>query len=116
MAKKTIWMNEPLTRLNDSLEKVGGRGGKFSSRLGDVVERYDLIIRLTPVPHLSDTEKMILGEVICGSALSAASIKWMHDSVLDCASGTQEEQHELSRKIVALTAAERIALIESLGL
>ncbi|QHZ51213.1 hypothetical protein [Paenibacillus larvae] len=115
MARKQIWMNPPLVKLAAECGKANGREGKFSARLGDVVERFDIIMKLTPAPEMNDIEKMILGEVVCGSALSPVTIKYMPESIMDAATGTEEEREALSRKVTTWSAAERIAAIESLG-
>ncbi|MCG7407673.1 hypothetical protein MH117_09580 [Paenibacillus sp. ACRRX] len=112
MARKQIWMNPPLEKLAEECGKAKGRDGKFSTRLGDIVERYDLIMRLTPAPELSDNELMIMGEVILGSALTTVSLKYMHESILDAASGTADERQALHGKATSWSIAERIALIE----
>lgn len=114
--RKQIWMNPPLERLSEQCGKAKGRDGQFSRRLGDVVERYEILIKLTQAPAMTDEEKMILGEVVCGSELSTLTVKYMHESVLDCASGTENERQTLATKIKSWSAAERIAAIESLGL
>ena len=115
MARKQIWMNPPLEKLAEECGKAKGRDGKFSARLGDVVERYDIIMKLTTTPELTDIEKMILGEVVCGSALSTVTIKYMHESIMDAATGTEEERKSLSNKVESWSAVERIMAIESLG-
>ncbi|QHZ52292.1 hypothetical protein [Paenibacillus larvae] len=115
MSRKHIWMNPPLERLAAECGKANGREGKFSARLGDVVERFDIIMKLTPAPEMNDIEKMILGEVVCGSALSVVTVKYMPESIMDAATGTAEEREILSSKVGGWTAAERIAAIESLG-
>jgi len=115
MARKQIWMNPPLERLAEQATGKG-RDGTFSHRLGDIVERYEVIIKLTTAPELTDTEKMIIGEVVCGSIINPTTIRHMGESVMDCASGTNEERKVLRDKIIKLSPSERIALIESLGL
>ncbi|MDT2262233.1 hypothetical protein P7H06_25885 [Paenibacillus larvae] len=72
-------------------------------------------MKLTPVPELSDIEKMILGEVVCGSVLSTVAVKYMPESIMDAATGTAEERMTLRDKVITWSAAERIAAIESLG-
>lgn len=115
MSRKNIWMNPPLERLAE--QAIGkGRDGTFSRRLGDIVERYEVIMRLTPAVELSDTEKMILGEVVCGSVINPTTIRHLPESVMDCATGSPEERAVLRDKVIKLSPAERIALIESLGL
>jgi hypothetical protein len=115
MARKTIWMNPPLERLAEECGKANGREGKFSARLGDIVERFDILMKLTPIPVLSDTEKMILGEAFCGSTLSGVTIKYMPESIIDTTKGTEAERIALRDKVATWSSAERIAAIESLG-
>lgn len=114
--RKQIWINPPLERLIEQCGHAKGRDGKFSRRLGDVVERYETIIKLTPVPELTDDEKMILGEVICGSIISPLTINRMDESVMYCATGTEVERQALSEKVSNWSVAERMAVIESLGI
>lgn len=116
MPKKTIWLNPPLERLAEECGKAKGRDGKFSSRLGDIVERFDLIIKLTLTPELNETERMILGEVLCGSTLTTVSIRYLHESILEAVTGSEEERRSLSVKASKWSAAEVIAVIESLGI
>lgn len=130
MGAKNVWLNPPLERLQSKLDtekkgKKAGRGGGFSAKLGDIVGRYELIMAMTPAIELTNEEKMILSEVICGSALSSGeeygtpamtALKYMHDSVLDCATGTESERKELSDKIAKLSPTERMAIVEALGL
>lgn len=115
MARKQIWMNPPLERLAEKCGKGKGREGKFSGRLGDVVERFDIIMKLTPTPEMSDVEKMILGEVIYGSALTPTIVKYMNEAVMDAATGSEDERKSLSDKIQTWSVAERVAAIESIG-
>jgi len=116
MGKKTIWMNDSLIKLAADVGNAKGRAGKFSARLGDIVERYELVIRLTPVPELSDIEKTILDEVILGSTLTPTTIRYMPEAIMDCDAGSVDERISLHDKIASWTPAERIAVIEALGL
>lgn len=130
MGRKTIWMNPPLQKIADAVDSEGagkkqGRGGGFSPRLGDIVGRYDVIMRMTPAPDLTEAEIEILSEVLAGSAIVSGSeydtpaitvLKFMHMSILDCASGTEADRKALSKKAEKWTAAEKIAIVESLGL
>lgn len=114
--RKQIWMNPPLERLNEQCGKAKGRDGQFSRRLGDIVERYDVLIKLTPVPELTDEEKMILGVVICGGVLSHLTVKYMDESVIESGAGNADTLKQLSDKVRSWSMAERIAVIESLGI
>jgi len=114
MSRKQIWLNPPLERLAEQCTGKG-RDGTFSRRLGDIVERYEVLMKLTMVQELSDTEKMIIGEVICGSVITPTTIRHMSESIMDCATGTKEERTVLSKAIKTLSMTERMAVIESLG-
>jgi hypothetical protein len=109
MAKKTIYTNPPIERLVESSPPM-----KFSQRLGEVVERYELIMKLTDLPSFSDDEIMILSEVVCGSAVNATMVRAMHIAIYD-AQGNDDAKKALADKIEKLYPAQRIKLIESLG-
>ena len=113
MAKtKQVYMNAPLVRL-EAETKEGGES--FSARLGEIVERYGILIDLEELPDFSEEETAILSECICGSAIDRRKVRGLHLDVLDAASGTQEERDVLSERIAGMTAGQRIKLIETLG-
>ena len=107
--RKNIYMNPPLDQL---LEET--KPGKFSQRIGDVVERYNVIMKLTDLPEFTDDETMILSEVICGSTITPTMIRLMHWSVMDT-QGDIDVKKSLADKIELLSPAQRIKLVESLG-
>jgi hypothetical protein len=111
MSRKQIWLNPPLERLAEQCGQAKGRDGKFSARLGDIVERYEAIMANTPIPAMTDEEKMILGAAVCGSVLSTITIKYLHEGISDLGI---PGAIELAEKVQEWTAAERIAAIESL--
>ena len=113
MAKtKQVYMNPPLVRL-EAETKEGGES--FSARLGEIVERYGILLDLEALPEFSEDEMEILSEVICGSAIDRRKIRGLHLDVLDASTGTVEEREELNRKVAEMGAGERLALIERLG-
>ena len=116
MGAKTIWMNPPLEKLAEecSQDKNNtGRNGKFSRRIGDIVERYDVIIKLTPPPNLTVEERMILGIVICGKPVSPIMLRHMGESILDSNAAPEEELKALAKRANSWSAAEKILVIES---
>lgn len=113
--KRTIYMNEPLESLAAETQAGDRRNGGFSRRLGEIVDRYDIIMSMTDLPEFTDTETSILSEVICGSVIDARKIRGLHLDVVDAESGTPEQRAKLLRKIEALSAAQRIKLIENMG-
>lgn len=113
MAKtKQVYMNPALVELEADVKEVGA---SFSARLGEIVERYGILIDLEELPDFSEAETEILSEVICGAAIDRRKVRGLHLDVLDAASGTQEEREELSRKVEEMGAGARLALIERLG-
>ena len=113
MAKtKQVYMNPALAGLE---AEVKARGGSFSARLGEIVERYQILLDLEVLPNFSPEELTILGEVICGAGVDRRKVRGLHLDVLDAASGTQEERDVLSAMIAGMTAGQRIKLIEMLG-
>ena len=115
MGKKTIYMNPPLETLAEKTKGESRRAGGFSAALGDIVERYQILIDLTALPSFSDDEIGILSETICGSVIDTRKIRGLHLDVLDCASGTPETRRYLSELIEDMSAGERLALIEKMG-
>ena len=113
MAKtKQVYMNAPLVRL-EAETKEGG--GSFSARLGEIVERYGILIDLEDLPDFSEAETGILSECICGAAIDRRKIRGLHLDVLDAATGTREDRETLSRKVEEMGAGQRLALIEKMG-
>lgn len=114
--KRTIYMSEPLERLAEETRGDSRRTSGFSRRLGEIVERYRIMLELDTPPELTETELAIMGEVLSGSVIDRRKIRGLHLDVLDAATGTPDDRQQLSGKIEALTAGQRLALVESLGL
>ena len=113
MAKtKQVYMNPALAGLEADVKETGA---SFSARLGEIVERYQTLLDLEKLPEFSEEETMILSEVICGSTIDRRKVRGMHLDILDAATGTQEERNALSAKVEAMTAGQRLKLIETLG-
>ena len=109
---KQIYMNAPLAGLEAD---VKAHGGSFSARLGEIVERYQILLDLEELPDFSMTETEILSEVICGAGVDRRKIRGFHLDILDAATGTREERETLSRKVAGMSAGQRLALIEKIG-
>lgn len=111
--KRTIYMSEPLERLADETRGDSRRTSGFSRRLGEIVERYDIIMKLTPEPPKFSQEEMhILGEVLAGARISAGFIHSLGFEVQDSVLETPEIREALAKKIDAMTAAEKVKMIE----
>ena len=115
MGKKTIYMNPPLEILAEKTKGESRRAGGFSAALGNIVERYQVLLDLTTLPAFTDDETFILSEAICGSIIDARKIRGLHLDVLDCASGTPALRKSLSKRLEAMTPGECLALVESMG-
>lgn len=115
--KRTIYMSTPLERLAEETRGNSRRTSGFSRRLGEIVERYQIMLDLDTdtLPELTDAELAIMGEVICGSVIDRRKIRGLHLDVLDAELGSPEGKKALSEKIAALTAGQRLALVEKLG-
>lgn len=113
MAKtKQVYMNDPLVELEADVKETGA---SFSARLGEIVERYQILLDLEELPDFSEEETAILSECICGSAIGRRKIRGLHLDVLDAVTGTAEERNTLSAKVEKMTTGQRIALIEKMG-
>lgn len=114
--KRTIYMSDPLVRLAEKTRGDSRRTSGFSRRLGEIVERYQIMLDLDTPPELTDTELAIMGEVLCGAVIDRRKIRGLHLDVLDAAVGSDDDRKQLYKKIEALTAGQRLALVESLNL
>ena len=113
MAKnKQIYMSPALTELETEMKE---RGGRFSARLGEIVERYGILLSLEEVPEFTEDEIEVLSEMVCGSYINCRKIRGLHLDALDVASGTEESRRAVSSKIEKMTAGQRITLIEKMG-
>lgn len=113
MAKtKQVYMNDALTELEADVKE---RGGSFSARLDQIVERYQILLDLEELPEFSEEEMDILNEVVFCNKIDRRKIRGLHLDVLDAATGTWEERETLSRKVQEMGAGARLALIEKMG-
>lgn len=113
--KKMIYLSDPLYKLAEETKGTSRRTSGFSARLGEIVQRYDILLRLTPAPELSDGERQIMGDVLCGTYIDASEVNGLYLDVLDSVIGTKEERQTLSDRIKAMTAGERLKLIETVS-
>jgi hypothetical protein plarl_15484 len=111
MAKKMISLGASTEAL---AEKMRQERGNFSGRLDEIVERYNILLDLEALPDFSEEEVAILGEALGGSAIDRRRVRGLHLDVVDAAMGTPQEREALSAKIEALTAGQRLKLIETL--
>ena len=114
--KRTIYMSEPLERLAEETRGDSRRTSGFSRRLGEIVERYQIMLELDTPPELTEAELAIMGEVLYGAVIDRRKIRGLHLDVLDAATGTPDDRKQLSAKIEGLTAGQKLALIEKIGI
>lgn len=112
MKNKTIYMNEPLEKLEAATKK---QGVPFSSRLGEIVERYEIIMDLETVPEFTSEEMEILSEVICGAVIDRRKIRGLHLDILDATLGSPSEKEKLYEKIEPMTPGQLLKVIEQMG-
>lgn len=113
MAKtKQVYMNPALAGLEADVKETGT---SFSARLGEIVERYGILIDLEELPEFSEDEMEILNEVIWGNIVNRRKVRGLHLDVLDAATGTQAARNALSAKVAEMTVGQRLALIEKIG-
>ena len=113
--KKMIYLSDPLYKLAEETKGTSRRTSGFSARLGEIVERYNIIMRLTPEPPEFSREEMhILGEVLAGAKISAALINSLDYEIQDSVLETPEIREALAKKINAMPAAEKVKMIEEL--
>ena len=113
MAKnKQIYMSPALMELETEMKS---KGESFSARLGEIVERYGIILSLEEIPEFTEDEIEVLSEMVCGSYINCRKVRGLHLDALDVASGTEESRRAVSEKIEKMTAGQRLALIEKMG-
>lgn len=111
MAKKrtSIYLAPPLTRVEENLAE----GRSLSARLATIAERYALIC--SQAPTLNDQERHLLGNTLSGSLVEPLLIKHLDDELEDSDAGDLSALRDLAARVRAMSYAERVALIESLG-
>ena len=105
--RKDLWMNPPLERVLKSATN-------FSRRLGDIVDRYELILKSAEAPIITKKERMILIDAFGSTIINETAIKNMDENILQSQVGTQEERKELAEKITRLNIVEKILIIEKI--
>ncbi len=110
MSKKTIWLNPPLQQLLSENQE-----GNFSRRLGDIVERYNVIMSIVVplMPEFSPEEFIILKDLLLkNKRITAVFIDSMPKYIDLITSGSLSDRNALKIKIEGLTPIARMALIE----
>ena len=109
---KQVYMNTGLSELESEMKE---NGGSFSARLGEIVERYQMILDLEALPEFSEDEMEILNEAVFCNKVDRRKVRGLHLDVLDAATGTQAARNALSAKVAEMTVGQRLALIEKIG-
>jgi hypothetical protein len=113
--KKMIYTGDALDRLAEETKGKNRRTSNFSPRLEEIVERWYVMKDLYIPPEFSDVEVGILSEVICGSTIDRRKIRGLQLDILDSVVGNEKERLLLSKKIEAMSPADRIMLCEYFG-
>ena len=103
--KKLIYLNPALKELDEKTKT-----GKFSMRLGTIVEQYNLVNELTTTPDLSKTEKLILKELLRKHDFIVPMIQCMPQLVLMCSFGSEEERKNLAKVLSEVGLITRVKL------
>jgi hypothetical protein len=112
MARKNVYMNEALEHLE---EEVKGTETNFSSRLGEIVGRYQILLELEELPKLTPIEQDIMNNVIWGNIIDRRKVRGLHLDILDAELGTHQEREALSTRIAECTIGQRLKLIEQVN-
>ncbi|CAW92205.1 hypothetical protein [Streptococcus equi] len=110
--KKSIYINGALEKVYDECNN-GSRNRKFSGRVTDIVERYDILMALTEIPELTPEQKMILGEAILGGFMDRNKIRYLPDAIADT---DLDGCLALAKIVKDLDYTQRIKLIESINI
>lgn len=103
----------PSPKLRADLEARRGTEG-VTGRLNQIFDRYELLT--AKAPALTEQETLLLGNTLMGAYLEPLLIKYLDDELMDSDAGDPEECKALALRIRDMTLAERVALIERLGL
>lgn len=107
--RKTIRLN------STGLQEIAAKGGNFSQRVAEVVDRYTLLLNMTDLPDFTDREKVALGELLLSAELTRSKIKGLALDAEDLGPElTDEEKQTLIDKLRPLSPAQVIKLLESL--
>ena len=114
-SRRNIYMNPPLDALAEKINETGkGRDGKFSRRLGDIVERYAVLQELVPAPEMTDVEIEILGAVICGSPVTKTQVRLLPEYIMDSGAFSPDDRKIFADKVNSWSFAERLMAIEAI--
>lgn len=102
-----VYLNAPLEKLSEQVKQNKNVGG-FSRRLGELVNEFNVIMTLTELPAFSPEELSNIGEIVLGCEINASKVAGLHLDALEIG------KPELSKKIEALSPAQRIKLIEKI--
>lgn len=108
--RPSIYLSPPLERVYEALRE----GQSLSARLATIAERYQLICGQAPA--LTDAERDLLGNTLSGSLVEPLLIKHLDDELLDSDAGDPSALKDLAARVKDMSYAERVALIESVGL
>lgn len=107
--RRNIYLNDPLMKL---AEKTASAKGGFSRRLGEIVERYEALLNLEPIPNFSTDELSIVSDTVSSGYVTSQTVESLHIDVQYSPAGSDEERQALSKKIESMSPGQRLVLIE----
>ncbi len=107
--KVSIWMTDQMMELKQTPPDLRS----FSRRVGDTIERYDILLKLEGDPEMSGQEKVTLGEALLGGYMDKNKIKYLHENIADT---EMDGSAEFSKRVESWSYTKRMAAIESLGI
>lgn len=110
MAKKSsVYFGPPLVALTSDLKESDSVSGKINR----MAERYSAIIKRHTI-ELTDVEKEILGNCLCGTFADPLLIRHLADEVEDSDFTDMDEAKTLISKLRDASFADLVATVESL--
>jgi len=108
--RPSIYLSPPLETVVDNLRD----GQSLSARLAEIAERYQLVC--SQAPTLTDQERDLLGNTLSGSFVEPLLIKYLDAELEDSDAWDPSALRDLATRVRDMSYAQRVALIESLGL
>lgn len=111
MAKKSsIYFGQPLEALTANV----GENDSVSGRINRMADRYAAILKRHSI-DLTDAEREILGNCLCGSFVEPLLIRHLADEVEDSDWADMPEAKSLCAKLRDASFADLVSIVESLG-
>ena len=107
----SIHLNPPLKAVQDTM----GEGQSLSARLGEICERYQLVCKYD-APPLAPELADLLKQILTGTWIEPLTIRYLASEVEDSELGDQHTRDRLWKALKEMNVAQRVVVLESLGL